>query len=131
MPQSGVHEPKFIFVSGGTGCGKTFGVTRFGEGINAMHSETHPWVFVPLDASTITDKNPNTFNTALDKVIEKTQKASLAQHPCIIHLSKLDLSNIAIDKFIRDCTAAAKIWTAPLCLSSQPAIDTWKKRKNI
>ena len=114
MPQSGVYEPKFIFVSGGTGCGKTFGVTRFGEGINAMHSETHPWVFVPLDASTITDKNPNTFNTALDKVIEKTQKASLAQHPCIIHLSKLDLSNIAIDKFIRDCTAAAKIWTAPI-----------------
>ena len=109
-----VSDPLFIFVTGDSGCGKTFEVTRFGEAINAMNSLTHPWVFIPLDASTIIDKSSNICNSALNKIMNTSQKAELAQNPCIIHLSKLDISNISADKLISDCKAATSIWTAPV-----------------
>lgn len=112
--QHKIAEPLFILIGGETGCGKTFEVTRFIEAINALHGDEHRWAGIPIDTSTITEKGSNVCNSGLDKVTNRCPRTKLTQNPCIIHLSKLDISNITIEKIFRDCTDTAKIWTAPL-----------------
>lgn len=109
-----LNRSKYIFVSGGAGYGQTFGVTRFGEGINATYGIDHQWIFIPLDASRITNKDANVVNALLETVFIKTQKINLMKYHCVIHISKLDSSGIAIDKWIRDAEAVTKLTEAPM-----------------
>jgi len=104
-----LERRKYIFVSGGAGYGQTFGVTRFGEGINATYLIAHDWIFIPLDASRINNKDLNVVSALLETVFDKIQKPALMKYRCVIHISKLDSSGIPIDKWIKNAEAVNRL----------------------
>lgn len=105
---------KYVLIHAPSSAGQTFGVTAYGESVNAIHTGPKSATFITINSAKIRDKEPNVLKTLLTDIVYKNSKLSvldeIKKYPFVIHLSKLDASGIPPAKLIKDCESFSEDW---------------------
>lgn len=108
------NKTKYVLIHAPSSAGQTFGVTAYGESVNAIHTGPDSTTFLTINAAKIRDKEPNILTTLLSDNVYKNAELSvldeMKKYSFVIHLSKLDASGIPPAKLIKDCESFSEDW---------------------